>query len=258
MARTFGRVKAEAWDVGSEVRALTLEEQALYWMLISQPAVSIVGTLSYDPRRWSRLAEGLEREHVEELLDVLAARRFVIVDEEAGELLVRSFVKHNEPWKLPNLLTAARSEFRATESPAIREYLAERHPWLGDDSPREEVESYERDHAHSHARPNGHNHARSDAHSHGPRLARVDREGEGEALASYSLSNSPGGSAEGSARRQGAVGEPNGALPIAATCPMCGELHSVPLGWSLVDHLEDVHGVVDGAAYLASLEQGAA
>jgi hypothetical protein len=39
-------------------------------------------------------------------------------------------------------------------------------------------------------------------------------------------------------------------VPVAAVCPVCGELRAVPRGFRLADHLRNVHGRDDLAAAL--------
>lgn len=143
MPRNYGRIKVEVWEVGSDFKRLEVGPQWLYMMLVSQPVVSLVGTLVYGPRKWSRLAGGLTLEQLEQLVERLEAERYVLVDRETEELLIRSFVKHDEPWRLPNLLTGARLAYRAVESDTIRGYLLERHPWLVDETDPGAVKEYE-------------------------------------------------------------------------------------------------------------------
>ena len=85
-------------------------------LLISQPLVTSVGVLELAPRRWAKMAAGVTREDVEAALDALCDAGYLLVDDETEEVLVRSFVKHNEPWKRPNNLVSARAMFRAVES----------------------------------------------------------------------------------------------------------------------------------------------
>ena len=81
-------------------------------------------------------------------IDELEAAWYLIVDRDSDELLIRTFVKHDQAWNIPNLVKAGRRQYREIESSAIREYLAARHEWLVDDQidarPYEEERSSER------------------------------------------------------------------------------------------------------------------
>lgn len=254
MARSFGRVKASIWEAGSDWRGLEVGAQWLYLALISQPAISSVGVLDYVPHRWARFSSGLTREGVDVLAGELEAARFVLVDRETEELLVRSFVKHDEPWRLPNNLTAARSQLRAVESEGLRTYLLARHPWLDSEAGKEEVEEHEKEASRndrSNDRSNARSNDRANDGSNGVLLAgedktRQDKTPKGRSLVLASATIPPE-AASPAASDSGAVG-------VAADCPVCGPLHAVPRGFSMVDHLEHVHGVLDGAAFLESHE----
>jgi hypothetical protein len=139
MARSHGIVKCSVWDVGSEFRSLPRDAQWAYVMLISQPQINNCGVLPFVPEKWARLCAGGTIDALEETLTELHDRAFIIIDDETGELLVRTFVKHDRIWKQPNLVTRARKEFLEIESETIRSYLAQAHPWLVEVWTKEEI-----------------------------------------------------------------------------------------------------------------------
>lgn len=130
MARSHGVFKTSAWAPGSDFRALTPLAQWAYWMLLSQPQISNLGVLAYTPEKWARLAGGLTVDTVESAIDELAEGRYVILDRDVGELLVRTFVKHDNVWRQWQLVANARRLIQEVESDEIRGYLIGRHPWL--------------------------------------------------------------------------------------------------------------------------------
>lgn len=134
MARSHGILKTTVWDVGSEFRQLSRNAQWAYTMLISQPQITNCGCLPYLPHKWAALAAGGTRPELDQALAELEERRFIVVDETTSELLVRTFVKHDRIYRQPNLVKNARAEFRGIESTMIRDYLADRHPWLTDET----------------------------------------------------------------------------------------------------------------------------
>ena len=130
MARTHGKIKIEVWESGSDYRALSVDAQWAYQMLLSQPGMTMCGVLLYAPKRWAKLARDLGLERLESAIGELESAWYVVVDRDSDELLVRTFIRHDEPWKLPNLVKAARRQFREIDSEVIRDYLADRHEWL--------------------------------------------------------------------------------------------------------------------------------
>lgn len=133
MARTHGRIKVEVWDVGSDFRHLTVDAQWAYEMLISQPQITMCGTLPFTPKKWAKLASDLTLARIESAVEELEGHWYVIVDRDTDELLVRTMVKHDRAWANPKLAESARRRFKEIESESIREYLTSRHAWLSDE-----------------------------------------------------------------------------------------------------------------------------
>lgn len=83
-------------------RALTITEQWLYIALISQPDVSSAGVLPLVERRWARLADDADVAAVTTALDTLTTHGFVVIDDDTGEVWVRSYIRHDKQWASPN------------------------------------------------------------------------------------------------------------------------------------------------------------
>jgi hypothetical protein len=105
MARGHGRVLTSIWD-DADFLALTEREQRLYLFLISQPNLNHAGLLDLTLRRWSRKAHGLTSDGLEELLQSLEKARFIVMDDDTEELLIRSFVRNDGVWKQPKVMGA--------------------------------------------------------------------------------------------------------------------------------------------------------
>lgn len=133
MARSHGVLKVSVWEPGNDFRALTLDAQWAYMMLISQPQISNLGVLPYTPEKWARVSAGLTLTRVDLAVAELEQHRYVIVDVDAAELLIRTFVKHDKVWSQWQLVPNARKLMRELESEPIRVYLTQRHPWLVED-----------------------------------------------------------------------------------------------------------------------------
>ncbi|CAL9646982.1 hypothetical protein [Streptomyces sp. enrichment culture] len=105
MARGHGRILTSIWD-DADFLALDPHQQRLYLFLISQPNLNHAGLLDLTLRRWSRKARGLTSAELEKLLQSLEDARFIVMDEDTEELLIRSFVRNDGVWKQPKVMGA--------------------------------------------------------------------------------------------------------------------------------------------------------
>ncbi|MFB6805417.1 hypothetical protein [Streptomyces sp. NPDC056387] len=122
MARGHGRILTSIWEDGD---FLDLEpvEQRLYLFLISQPNLNHAGLLDLTLRRWARKARGLTSADLEKLLQTLDARRFVVMDEDTEELLIRSFIRNDGVWRMPKVMGAAVSGALEISSKRLQQAL---------------------------------------------------------------------------------------------------------------------------------------
>lgn len=135
--RSEARIFASIWK-DKAFRALPRSAQGMYMFLLSQPDLSYCGVIALRVPRWARHAEDLTVEEVRADLERLAKpfiepfgdgssgeahQPFVVIDEESGELLVRSLIRNDGIWKQPNLLKAAREAGELVDSPRIRAAL---------------------------------------------------------------------------------------------------------------------------------------
>lgn len=128
MPRKLALVKASVWEAGSDFRNLTKDAQRLYLLLISQSQITNCGVVPWMPTRWARMAADETLTSIERTMGELEQERYVIVDREAGEVLVRTFVRHDKVLEKPQLLQAAQREFLTIESADIRQELRRQHP----------------------------------------------------------------------------------------------------------------------------------
>lgn len=89
-----------------DFRALPASTQRLYMLLLSQPDVSYCGVLPFTPQRWGLLAGDTDADSVRTDIHRLTDADFVVVDDQTEELLIRSYVKYDEGYKVPNIRTA--------------------------------------------------------------------------------------------------------------------------------------------------------
>jgi hypothetical protein len=123
MARSFARLYVRAW-ADPEFRALPVDPQHLYMVLISQDNMNLAGVLPLQLRRWSGCVADWDPERVQAALDRLTADRFTVVDEDTEEVLVRSLVRNDEAYKTPGMLKSILKFAEGTQAPSLRRELA--------------------------------------------------------------------------------------------------------------------------------------
>ena len=124
MARSEARIAVSIWS-DDDFTALTPLAQRMFMFLLSQPDLAHDGVLALRERRWSKTAAGLTPAQVSEHLAELVAARFIVIDEDTEELLIRSFIRRDKVYRQPNVLRAAADHLETVTSPIIRAAVAE-------------------------------------------------------------------------------------------------------------------------------------
>jgi hypothetical protein len=123
MARAYAKVLLSIWH-DADFCALSVPAQRMFLLLISQPKLSNCGVIDYVPTRWTKLASDTSLEAVEAAVAELEAARYVVVDRDAHELLVRSYVKNDGMLEGRWTMTkAVWNAWEAVVSPTLREVL---------------------------------------------------------------------------------------------------------------------------------------
>lgn len=122
MARREARLKTRIWD-DDDFLALDRPEQLAYLFLISQPDISHNGVLPLRLKRWAKKLKYTTGQ-LEKVLFGLEQKRFIVVDDEEEELLVRSFLRNDEVYKQPKVLLAAMRQLDEIASAKIRGELS--------------------------------------------------------------------------------------------------------------------------------------
>ena len=140
MARAHAHILTAIWS-DPDWTALNQSAQHTYLLLLSQQKLNMVGLLDYLPSRWARLAADTSLASVEAAIDELEASRFVVVDRNTDELVIRSLVRHDtcaRPDKVanPRVLKALWSAWDAIESRQLRDAVAAEVPASVWDSPK--------------------------------------------------------------------------------------------------------------------------
>ncbi|MEZ0090038.1 hypothetical protein [Streptacidiphilus sp. EB129] len=124
MARGHGRILTSIWE-DADFLMLSQEQQRLYLFLISQPNLNHAGLLPLTLKRWARKAAGLSASDLEKTLAELNAGRFIVLDDDTEELLIRSFVRNDGVWKQPKVMGAMVSGAMEISSMLLRRALLE-------------------------------------------------------------------------------------------------------------------------------------
>lgn len=124
MAREYGKVLMSAWN-DREFCALPRRAQGTYFFLTSQSDLNRAGVITMALNRWASRCGENDRQVILEDLATLARGRFVVVDEDEEEVLIRSYIRNDEGWKSPNVMVAVGNAARQISSETLRAVIAE-------------------------------------------------------------------------------------------------------------------------------------
>jgi hypothetical protein len=97
----YVRVVRSIWT-DPEWLDLTSTQKLVYLQLISQPNVSKCGVLPFVPRRWAHMHPDLSADDLIGALSALEAKRYVVIDRDTEEILIRTYLRYDEAWKQTN------------------------------------------------------------------------------------------------------------------------------------------------------------
>lgn len=122
MARTHGRVSVSIW-ADADWLALPMSAQWLYLALVSQADINHAGIVSLTTKRWAQLCAERDPALIADTLKVLEEARFIVVDEDTEQVLVRTFMRNDGVAKQSNTLKTACASILLVRSPRIRAAL---------------------------------------------------------------------------------------------------------------------------------------
>jgi hypothetical protein len=122
MARSYGQIMSAIWN-DPEFRAIDGAAQRVYLMLVTQSEITSAGTIALTVKRWSQYASDTPSDALSDALSRLEVGRFVVIDWENEELLVRSFVKWDGGANNEKRRPAIKAAANAVVSPKIRAVL---------------------------------------------------------------------------------------------------------------------------------------
>lgn len=137
MPRDHARTYTAIWD-DKDWRKLDQPAQHTYWMLTSNKDISYCGALDFIPGRFIDHTAGLTEVKFKASIRMLERHRYIVVDRKSQELLVRSFIRHDNILARRNIGNACARALGKVHSQSIREVVLHElaRLWL-DDSTRE-------------------------------------------------------------------------------------------------------------------------
>jgi hypothetical protein len=124
MANAAGMLKESIWR-DKEFRALPRTAQATYAQLISQKELDRAGMQPLQVSKWAKGCDDVTAEDFIADLKILEQQRFVFVDEDSDELFIRSYMRHCEITRYPNILKNALRCATLVASEKLRYELAQ-------------------------------------------------------------------------------------------------------------------------------------
>lgn len=123
MANAAGMLKESIWR-DKDFRALPRTAQATYCELISQKDLDRAGMQPLQVAKWAKGCDEITDADLWTDLKVLEVHRFVFVDEDTDELFIRSYMRHCEVVRYPNILKNALRCAGMVASKKLRHELA--------------------------------------------------------------------------------------------------------------------------------------
>lgn len=118
MARSEARLLNEIWK-DDDFLTLPVGPQRAYMFLLSQDDLAHDGVIALRLKRWAGKAAGLTPGDFERDLEALEAARFLVIDWDTEEVLIRSLIRRDKVYRQPNVMRAAIDHVPLIESPAI-------------------------------------------------------------------------------------------------------------------------------------------
>ncbi|MFD5089401.1 hypothetical protein ACFWMR_02280 [Amycolatopsis thailandensis] len=124
MPRDHARLSLSIW-ANEDFKACTAGEQRVFMLLISQERINRAGVIDLRERPWSKLASDTTPDDIRTALKGLESRRFVVIDYDTEELLVRTFIRGDRIYRQPNVLKNALNAAQQVQSAKLRSVLAD-------------------------------------------------------------------------------------------------------------------------------------
>lgn len=122
MAHEYAKVNVAIWG-DQEWKGLCRDEHWLYFLLWTHPKTNAAGVADWRPGRLAAFAADTTAKDVERIARGLQLKRFILVDEESEEVLIRSYLKHDQRMKQPNAAVSVANAYSGTASGPIQRVI---------------------------------------------------------------------------------------------------------------------------------------
>lgn len=119
MPRDRANIFTDIWT-DDDWRNLSGAEQNLYLMLLTHPQLSYAGVADWRPGRLAQMNRDGSKAGVEAIGRQLQDKRFIVVDDDTEEVLIRSYIKHDGVLQHPKLAISFVNAYATVSSRTIR------------------------------------------------------------------------------------------------------------------------------------------
>lgn len=124
MPRLYARYLASTHR-DADWSAMTTMQHDAYMALLSSPELSWAGVIGYFPARYAGFAADLTERKVVKTWDELADLDKLVIDKRTGEVLVRTFIRHDNVLAKPNITKAFCRAYDLIASEEVRSALVD-------------------------------------------------------------------------------------------------------------------------------------
>lgn len=127
MARSYARIDVQRFH-DEDWRALTLPQKAVFDMMLTHPKLTLCGALDLKYGSLAGYSPDLDVDALSGILAALVDARFIAVDWDTDEAVIRTFVRHDGVLQNQNLGRGMWSAWVAVESPELRQFVLDNLP----------------------------------------------------------------------------------------------------------------------------------
>lgn len=136
MGREYSRIKLTIWN-DPDFQALTYRAQWLYFVMLTHPTIDACGVVEWREAKLAHFAGGMTVRDLHRAAAELGRGRFIAIDPDTEEALIRSFVRHDGGMKSPNMVKGivrahagiASRKLKAIVSEEVRRACEEHPEW---------------------------------------------------------------------------------------------------------------------------------
>lgn len=122
MARDRANINTGIWT-DDEFIDISRDEQWLYFLLMTDPKLSYAGVTDWRPGRLAQRSSDTTKDDIEQAGAKLQEGRYILIDEETEEVLIRSFLRHDGLLKQPRLGVSMFNSYGSIASKNIRKVV---------------------------------------------------------------------------------------------------------------------------------------